>query len=139
MVQMRGFEAAITAVKKYAQNFSVRFDQQLAQVTGKIFQQSQYYCPVSGPDDPRSIGNNGRPVDAGYLKSTGKAERLGDLNYRISYSAWYSPYVHEMPYRHTAPTRWKFLQQAVLDVYPEAFREFGPRFQAEYGNFVVKP
>ncbi len=64
------------------------------------------------------------PEDSGKLKESGyleKESRRGNHVVAIGFGKGgqpdYAIYVHELPYAHEAPTRWKFLQSALDEDY----------------------
>lgn len=62
------------------------------------------------------------PVDTGALKKsayiTGYINSEGGPAYKIGYSKYYAKFVHEISfYSHKYPTRYKYLEDALLDVY----------------------
>jgi hypothetical protein len=80
------------------------------------FNKSMLYCPVS-PN-----GSKGSPIhlrDSGRLKvverPAGDDVVIATISYGHAGIPFYAVYVHEIPYRHLAPTRHKFLEVALRE------------------------
>lgn len=86
------------------------------------FNLSQVYCPVS-PNGSRPYGESGTLKRSGRLVVKHKAGTIGGPNspaeVQITYGGngvpFYAVYVHEIPRRHEAPTRYKFLESAIKE------------------------
>lgn len=69
---------------------------------------ADYYCPV----------DTGDLKESGYLEVTSvgksKTPRV-ELGYGRNKSPFYTLYVHEIPMNHAAPTRWKWLEAAIME------------------------
>ncbi len=84
------------------------------------FQKSQRYCPVSLDgsrpyDSPGTLKRSGRLV----IKEKGSVGATSRSEVSISYGGngipFYAVFVHEIPRRHTPPTRYKFLEAALKE------------------------
>lgn len=60
------------------------------------------------------------PIDRGFLRASAEIVKTGPYHYKITYGdavAWYAVRVHEIQkFHHSPPTRWKYLQQAIVDL-----------------------
>jgi hypothetical protein len=83
------------------------------------FQKSQVYCPVS-PEGSRPSWSSGELKRSGKLIVQGGLEKASkNAEVAITYGGngipFYAVYVHEIPRRHTPPTRHKFLEAAIKE------------------------
>lgn len=129
---LEGYDATLRLFDKYHKDVLDGFQEEMEYWAHRILNLSLVYCPTSeGGDWPPS-------VEPGFLRSTGQVVPDGQFKFRITYSAWYAAYVHEVPtYQHTPPTRWKFLEFAVSEIASEMSRETGQNFGIRFRSFDV--
>lgn len=89
------------------------------------FEKSKAYCPK----DTHAL------VNSGYLEiiSTGKKPYV-EMGYAKGGKPRYAPYVHEIPNKHAAPTRWKWLQAAI----EEDMGQIASRIGSLYAKFLSR-
>lgn len=75
-------------------------DRALEKAATKVFERSQELVPV----------------DTGNLKGSGSMQKTGDHEFEVGYSADYALAVHEVFASHAAPTTWKYLEIASIEV-----------------------
>lgn len=89
------------------------------------FQKTQERVPVK----------TGKLKRSGYLKATGtgKTPRV-EMGYGYGGLPPYASIVHEIPYAHTPPTSWKYLQGPILEDKETIFRRIGKIYQESWAE-----
>lgn len=144
MSRLIGFDATFTLFRNLQEKAPVAAHNVVRDMTEKIYNKSQELVPVSNPQHEGwrpSVERNPSPreVDPGYLKEGGNftvTVENGVATGRVFYSASYAVWVHERFANHDAPTQWKYLETAVVQLAPDLPDIAARAWRAEYGAFT---
>lgn len=95
-----GLARLVGGLRIMHENAPKQVDNVLQTAAEQVFERSQTYVPVA----------------TGYLKSTGYVRETSKHEWTVGYDADYAIYVHERYAQHAAPTTWKFLELAYLEL-----------------------
>lgn len=98
-------------------------------IAQEILLLSKYYCPIDTGllrDGTISYKDEQGVIHQHNSNSGGTLVRSHGRGYEILYKAEYAAYVHEIPYyKHDAPTKYKFLEDAAIQVAQKYIADYG--------------
>jgi hypothetical protein len=108
----RGFEQIERNLRDFIQHVGDVEVQIMEEAMEMILVRALMYVPVQ----------TGALRDSAFLETRELAAGpLTEIGFARAGHPWYAAYVHEVSYRHAAPTQWKFLQRAIDEVLPAAY------------------